>query len=264
LGLSTGGVIARYGLREMEIANQNHDTRLLMSIDAPHRGAYMPINLQLALVQLEALDKNGVNMPILHVTGPAAWVDFHEFDEGVTLAIHVDIFNMLVSEWVFYKSIFSVSSVEELGNIKIDMYKSAVFPGQYMAMVYITPINDDKNKFTYVAHGQLSHNDKGNRYVNFTMVHPSSNTYYKMDIYFILFSTVVHFGKASQSNPHIVSVTSILATRLGVSAKLSSDKSRPRVFMISKNLVSMISILSEREILFSIVGVSTPILIRCS
>lgn len=94
LGLSTGGVIARYGLREMEIANQNHDTRLLMSIDAPHRGAYMPINLQLALVQLEALDKNGVNMPILHVTGPAAWVDFHEFDEGVTLAIHVDIFNM--------------------------------------------------------------------------------------------------------------------------------------------------------------------------
>jgi hypothetical protein len=93
LGLSTGGVIARYGIRQMEIATEKHDTRLLMSLDAPHKGAYMPLNLQLALAQLEALDKNGVNVTLVHLTGPAAWM-FLKFRKGIRITTNIDIFNM--------------------------------------------------------------------------------------------------------------------------------------------------------------------------
>lgn len=49
LGQSMGGVIARYALADMETDNNpatNHDTRLYISHDAPHRGANIPIGIQ--------------------------------------------------------------------------------------------------------------------------------------------------------------------------------------------------------------------------
>lgn len=46
LGQSMGGVIARYALREMEIENNDHETRLYVSHDAPHQGANVPYGLQ--------------------------------------------------------------------------------------------------------------------------------------------------------------------------------------------------------------------------
>ena len=46
LGQSMGGVIARYALKDMENDNTlNHDTRLYISHDAPHKGAHIPIGL---------------------------------------------------------------------------------------------------------------------------------------------------------------------------------------------------------------------------
>lgn len=46
LGQSMGGVISRYALREMELENTDHDTRLYVSHDAPHQGANVPYGLQ--------------------------------------------------------------------------------------------------------------------------------------------------------------------------------------------------------------------------
>ncbi len=42
LGQSMGGVLARYALRDMENNNEDHDTRLYISHDAPHQGANVP------------------------------------------------------------------------------------------------------------------------------------------------------------------------------------------------------------------------------
>jgi hypothetical protein len=42
LGQSMGGVLARYALRDMENNNQDHDTSLYVSHDAPHQGAHVP------------------------------------------------------------------------------------------------------------------------------------------------------------------------------------------------------------------------------
>jgi hypothetical protein len=52
LGLSMGGLVGRYGLAEMEknrragIPNNDHETRMLITHDSPHRGANVPISMQ--------------------------------------------------------------------------------------------------------------------------------------------------------------------------------------------------------------------------
>lgn len=46
IGPSMGGLISRYALRYMEQNTLNHDTRLYVSFDAPHKGANVPIGMQ--------------------------------------------------------------------------------------------------------------------------------------------------------------------------------------------------------------------------
>ncbi|NME66785.1 T9SS type A sorting domain-containing protein [Flammeovirga aprica] len=50
MGISMGGLVANYALRSMELDGVDHDTRLLMTMDSPHRGANIPLSL-IALVQ---------------------------------------------------------------------------------------------------------------------------------------------------------------------------------------------------------------------
>jgi len=46
VGISMGGLVSRIALRQMEINGQNHQTRLFVSLDAPHLGANVPLGLQ--------------------------------------------------------------------------------------------------------------------------------------------------------------------------------------------------------------------------
>lgn len=46
MGRSGGGVLARYALAYLENNGINHQTRLLLTIDAPHQGANIPLGLQ--------------------------------------------------------------------------------------------------------------------------------------------------------------------------------------------------------------------------
>lgn len=46
IGPSMGGLISRYALRYMEQNTLDHDTRLYMSFDSPHKGANVPIGIQ--------------------------------------------------------------------------------------------------------------------------------------------------------------------------------------------------------------------------
>ncbi|KXX71763.1 T9SS type A sorting domain-containing protein [Flammeovirga sp. SJP92] len=50
MGISMGGLVANFALRSMELAGVNHDTRLFMTMDSPHRGANVPLSL-IALTQ---------------------------------------------------------------------------------------------------------------------------------------------------------------------------------------------------------------------
>ncbi|TAF96349.1 MAG: hypothetical protein EAZ47_02490, partial [Bacteroidetes bacterium] len=49
MGIELGGLISRYALAKMTRANPaspTHETRLLVTHDAPHQGAYMPLGYQ--------------------------------------------------------------------------------------------------------------------------------------------------------------------------------------------------------------------------
>lgn len=52
LGLSMGGLIARYALRDMEMKNETHEVAAYISGDTPHLGVNVPIGYQILLNQL--------------------------------------------------------------------------------------------------------------------------------------------------------------------------------------------------------------------
>lgn len=53
-GASMGGQVSRYALATMEQDGEDHCTRLWISLDSPHTGAYIPISLQQTLFTLSA------------------------------------------------------------------------------------------------------------------------------------------------------------------------------------------------------------------
>jgi pimeloyl-ACP methyl ester carboxylesterase len=62
IGVSMGGLVARYALRDMELRNANHNTRLYGSVDSPHQGANVPLGFQAAIRYLAGLNILGVNL----------------------------------------------------------------------------------------------------------------------------------------------------------------------------------------------------------
>ena len=56
MGLSMGGLVARYALRKMEVAGKNHQTWKFISVDSPHKGANVPVSVQAAIRHLEDLN----------------------------------------------------------------------------------------------------------------------------------------------------------------------------------------------------------------
>ncbi|RQO31289.1 hypothetical protein DBR32_04795 [Taibaiella sp. KBW10] len=60
VGPSMGGQIARYGLAYMEKYGLNHNTRLYVSFDSPHKGANIPLSLQKSIYAMGyGLNKKG-------------------------------------------------------------------------------------------------------------------------------------------------------------------------------------------------------------
>jgi hypothetical protein len=68
MGLSMGGLVARYALRDMEVAGKDHQTWKFISVDAPHKGANVPVSLQAAVRHLEDLDLKVFFIKILSAT----------------------------------------------------------------------------------------------------------------------------------------------------------------------------------------------------
>ncbi len=69
MGVSMGGIVTRYALRDMELADPNslgspivedHQCRLYISYDSPHRGANIPLGLQHMVLHLATSGPNGL------------------------------------------------------------------------------------------------------------------------------------------------------------------------------------------------------------
>ena len=53
MGLSMGGLVARYALCDLENRSENHDTRLYISYDSPQKGANVPLSFQKLVERLD-------------------------------------------------------------------------------------------------------------------------------------------------------------------------------------------------------------------
>lgn len=53
MGISMGGLVARYALRDMELNNREHNAIKFISIDTPHKGANVPVGAQALVRQLQ-------------------------------------------------------------------------------------------------------------------------------------------------------------------------------------------------------------------
>jgi hypothetical protein len=60
VGLSMGGVMARYALRDMEVNNLAHETRALIAHDSPFKGANIPVSFQAAVQHLSRFKLLGI------------------------------------------------------------------------------------------------------------------------------------------------------------------------------------------------------------
>ncbi len=66
VGLSMGGLVTRWALKEMENSNENHDTKLFVSYDTPHQGANVPLGYQhLAKHMLQLYVKTGITAGVI-------------------------------------------------------------------------------------------------------------------------------------------------------------------------------------------------------
>lgn len=83
-GMSMGGLVVRFALRDMEILNVPHDTRLFISHDAPHWGANVPVAYQALVQQLAPWQ-------IINVGGNFPFISYqHMFPDAVD---GVNLFN---------------------------------------------------------------------------------------------------------------------------------------------------------------------------
>jgi hypothetical protein len=62
MGVSMGGLVARYALRDMELHGLNHNTKLYGSFDSPHLGANLPLGLQAAVRVFAGMSISGVGL----------------------------------------------------------------------------------------------------------------------------------------------------------------------------------------------------------
>lgn len=71
IGLSMGGLVTRYALRDMELNSVLHETRLFISHDTPHHGANVPVGAQAAVQHLASFQiiSGSSNSPYIK------WVD---------------------------------------------------------------------------------------------------------------------------------------------------------------------------------------------
>lgn len=58
MGISMGGLVARYALRKMEMEGKNHQTCKFISVDSPYKGANVPVGVQALVRHIQNTDVN--------------------------------------------------------------------------------------------------------------------------------------------------------------------------------------------------------------
>ena len=78
-----GGLISRYALTYMESKNIDHNTRLFISFDTPHRGANVPLGNQYWLKYFSNEPKAQESVEVLSTPAAKQMLVYHESSESL-------------------------------------------------------------------------------------------------------------------------------------------------------------------------------------
>lgn len=151
IGLSMGGLVARYALADMEKRGINHETRLFISFDSPQNGAYVPLGMQYMVKHLKESSIGG-GIPQLQsaidlVNSPAAkqmlaaqtvdvraWIDFWGFP-------HIEMTDNNSVHISFTNELKTLGYPQQCRNIavcngSINSTEQIVFPSQQLLRIF--------------------------------------------------------------------------------------------------------------------------------
>jgi len=97
IGMSMGGLVARWALRDMEMNNIDHQTRLFISHDAPHWGANVPVAFQAMIQYLAPWQQLSVGFKPLQVNYNSM---FPEAQQGLTIFNSPAARQMLIQRYI--------------------------------------------------------------------------------------------------------------------------------------------------------------------
>ncbi len=129
MGISMGGLVARYALRQLEIQGYSHQTKLYISMDSPHNGANVPAGAQAALYHAKNFGFSlcvpfcGSPIGVSTTIHPADYIE--EINQGLALLNTMSARQMLI-----YKVSSNFSYDNSVHDSFISEYRSMGFPQQ--------------------------------------------------------------------------------------------------------------------------------------
>jgi hypothetical protein len=137
LGMSMGGLVGRYGLAEMEknrrsgVANNDHEVRMLITHDSPHRGANVPVAMQSLVETLRPLTWAVRVSPFLNFLGGNA-IDFINNEANSQMAIYrtVPIGSLLAGNIQYQKNTW----IDETYQPMVTFPAASPAPYQFIAL----------------------------------------------------------------------------------------------------------------------------------
>ncbi len=203
LGMSMGGLVGRYALRDMEINGETHETKLYISHDSPHQGANVPLAAQ-ALVR--HLVGEQISLPVFFSLFSVPIADLEDNVDGLS-----DGFALLQSPAAQQMLIYQLQGTGAGIAVNNSSLNSS-FLNEYKNMGY--PIQDIIRNIA-IANGSECGNP-----LNFNPYADIVNANIQVDLPFFLTNIALAITNGISINP-IKVITSVLSTNTDLKAQFT-------------------------------------------
>ena len=203
LGMSMGGLVGRYALRDMEINGETHETKLYISHDSPHQGANVPLAAQ-ALVR--HLVGEQISLPVFFSLFNVNILDLEDNVDGLS-----DGYALLQSPAAQQMLIYQLQGTGAGISVNNSSLNSS-FLNEYRTMGY--PQQDNIRNIA-IANGS----ECGNT-LNFEPYTDIINANVEVDLPFFLTNIALAVANGISINP-LKLVSSLLSTNTDVKAQFT-------------------------------------------
>jgi len=203
LGMSMGGLVGRYALRDMEINGETHETKLYISHDSPHQGANVPLAAQ-ALVR--HLVGEQISLPVFLSLFIVPIVDLEDNVDGLS-----DGYALLQSPAAQQMLIYQLQGTGTSLSVNNSSLNSS-FLSEYRTMGY-----PQQNNIRNIA---IANGSECGNPLNFNPYADIVNANIQVDLPFFLSNIALAVVNGISINPFKV-ITSVLSTNTDLKAQFT-------------------------------------------